>query len=60
MKKTKIDKKEFNMYTIHKIPAKDYSKLRLLAAENETSINKTLLGLISEAVKDITLKKDRK
>ncbi len=38
-------------YTIPNIPAKDYKKLRLIAAKNETSINKTLLRAIKLIIK---------
>lgn len=42
--------KDFATCTLPRVPRADYKKLRILAAENETSINKLLLKIISDSV----------
>lgn len=46
-------------YTLKAIPPELYRKLRIKAAHEETSINKTILAAIEIAVANIDLPKDK-
>ena len=44
-----MKKQPFRNYTVKNIPEADYKRLRVMAAEQEISINTLLLNIIEEA-----------